>query len=104
MKLFKVFSRKPRIKKTYGMYPQKKDPVIPAVSGVHLDFDKNFIRECLRKRKMKDFEKLSWPEAIKKMYEKFEQAENRLLHIESCCKKAREENILPIKNLLSDLL
>src|SRR3990167_5291688 len=99
MKLLRVFSRKPR-----KIRINHKDPILPAVSSIHLDFDKQFIRDCLHKRKMKDFEKLSWPEAVKKMYEKFEQAENQLLHIESCCKTAREDNILPIKNLLYDLL
>ena len=77
---------------------------LPAVRGVHLMFDIMFIRKCLRKRKTIDFEKLNWPEAIKAMYREVELAENKLLHIESVCRKARIEQITPYKNKLWDLI
>lgn len=77
---------------------------LPAVKKVQLEIDDVFIRKCLKKRRITDIEHLNWPEAIKALYKSVEEAENKLLHIESCCKKARLEQITPYKNKLWDLI
>ena len=41
-----------------------------------------------------------WPEAEKAMFRNVVEAENKILHIKSCCDKALEDNIIPLKNYL----
>ena len=70
---------------------------------IEIDFDKKIIRDCLKKRK-DDYSKLSWPEAVKALYREFDKKENYLLHIRSCCSKALDEVIIPMKTQLWDIL
>ena len=85
----------------------KKSIRLPQVNHVRIDieidFDKKMIRDCLKKRK-DNFEKLNWPEAVKALYREFDKKENYLLHIRSCCSKALDENITPMKTQLWDIL
>lgn len=73
---------------------------LPAVRGVHLMFDIMFIRKCLRKHETIE----GWPELIKKQYRDAKLAENKLLHIESVCRKARIERIEPFKKRLEKIM
>jgi hypothetical protein len=91
----KAFSRKPR-----SLMSSMRDPILPAVKRVCLVVDADFIRECLKKRKLKDFDNLKWPEAEKAMYRKAVDAENKLMHIISCCDKALNENVRPLKDYM----
>lgn len=77
---------------------------LPAVKRVQLVIDDVFIRKCLKKRRITDIEHLNWPQALKALYRATETAENKLLHIESCCRKAREEQIKPYKDELYNLI
>jgi uncharacterized protein YcbK (DUF882 family) len=77
---------------------------LPAVKRVQLVIDDVFIRKCLKKRRITDVQNINWPEALRAVYRQAEKAENELLHIESVCRKAREEQITPYKNKLYDLI
>jgi hypothetical protein len=76
---------------------------LPAVKEIHLVFDYLFIRKCLKKRNI-DIESLNWPKAIRAMYRECEIAENKLLHMESVCRTARETKIAPFKAKLEKAL
>ena len=78
------------------------DPTIylPQVKSIHLDFDKKFIHQCLKEKSFDKLKGLKWPEAWKPLYRAIDKKENELLHIESCCRKAREETIIPVKNAI----
>ena len=84
--------------------PLVNEVKIPAVKKVQLVIDDAFIRKCLRKRKISDIKDVRWPEALKAIYRATERAENELLHIESVCRKAREEQISPYKNKLWEII
>ena len=77
---------------------------LPAVKKVSLElippFDIQIIKENLKKRKLSDFDNLKWPEAEKAMYRNVINAENQILHIRSCCDKALNESIAPLKDYL----
>uniref|UniRef100_A0A6M3IZ12 Uncharacterized protein n=1 Tax=viral metagenome TaxID=1070528 RepID=A0A6M3IZ12_9ZZZZ len=76
---------------------------LPAIKKIHIELDYKFISDCLQK-KSHDFDGLKWPEALKALHKKAERAEIELSHIESCCRKARVEQITPYKNKLWNLL
>ncbi len=96
---FKPFSRKPRSASSLISNPE-----LPAVSKVHLIIDKAFIRKCMRKRRIGDIKDVRWPEALKAIYRDTERAENELRHIISVCQKALDEQIMPYKNGLWDVI
>jgi len=77
---------------------------LPAVKKVQLVIDDVFIRKCLRHRRIGDIKDVKWPEALKAIYRDAERAENELLHIESVCRKAREEEITPYKDKLWEVI
>jgi len=83
---------------------KEKNVYLPQVKSVHLDFDKVFIHKCLKSKNGKYLKNLNWPEAVKAIYREIENAEIKLLHIESCCRKAREESVTPYKNAIWDLI
>ena len=85
MKLRSLTPLKPKRAKRNKL---EKDPIIPAVKKVHLEFDVKFIRSCLQDKRVL-IENVNWPEVLYKLYKKCNQEENKLLHIESCCRKAR---------------
>ena len=86
----------------------EKNIRLPAVKKVSLElvlpFDIQIIRENLKKRKLSDFDNLKWPEAVRTMYKNTEKADNELLHIISCCQKAREDFVIPFKDCLYNKL
>ena len=77
---------------------------LPAVKKVIIElippFDVQLIRDNLKQRKLSDIDNLKWPEAEKAMYRNVIEAENKILHLKSCCDKALQENIIPLKNYL----
>lgn len=73
---------------------------LPQVKSVHLDFDDKFIRQALQKRSKKELKNLQWPEMIKRLYKQAQETEAKLCHIESCCRKAREEQLRPYMQML----
>ena len=79
------------------------DIKLPQVKKVRLElippFDYMFIRHSLEKKPF-DIDGLTWPEAVKAMYLNTVDAENKLMHVRSCCDKALNENITPFKNYL----
>jgi hypothetical protein len=77
---------------------------LPAVKRVCIVVDDIFIRACLKKKKAEELQNVKWPEAIKAIYKQAEQAENKLLHIESVCRKARETQITPFKNKIWNMI
>jgi hypothetical protein len=85
------------IKKSEGI-------ALPQVKEVHVVVDTNLIKECLQKRSLKGLENVKWPKAVKAMYHNMEAKEIQLLHIESCCRKAREEVVTPFKDALWDII
>ncbi len=83
---------------------KKSDNIkLPAVHKVHLEFDKEFISKCLKKRRATDIN-AAWPELLKAMHGEAEKCENELSHIESCCRVARERNVTPYKDKLWEML
>ena len=77
---------------------------LPAVKKVQLVIDDVFLRKCLRRRRIGDIKDIRWPEALKAIFRDCERAENQLLHIESVCRKAREEQITPYKDKLWEVI
>src|SRR3990167_2012896 len=84
----------------------EKEIRLPAVKKVTLElippFDIIFFRDAL-KTKNKDYDfvtHLNWPEAEKAMYRNVINAENQILHLKSCCDKALNESIIPLKDYL----
>ena len=62
-------------------------------------FDADLVAKCLSKHAF-NIDGLQWPEAVKAMYKNVEKSDNELLHIISCCNKARENFTLPFKDYL----
>ena len=84
---------------------KKSDDIsLPQVKKVTLElippFDKDLLTNSLKKRKLSEFDNLKWPEAEKAMFRNVCLAENKILHLRSCCDKALSENILPLKDYL----
>ncbi len=84
---------------------KKSDNIpLPQVKKVTIEvippFDIQTIRDGLKKRNLSDFDNLKWPEAEKAMFRNVVEAEHKILHIKSCCDKALEDNIIPLKNYL----
>lgn len=84
---------------------KKSDDIsLPQVKKVTLElippFDVQVIKDSLKHRKLSDFDNLKWPEAEKAMFKNVCAAENKILHLKSCCDKALSENIIPLKDYL----
>ena len=99
MKFKPMKERKPR-----SLMSGMRDPVLPAVNKVQLVVDAVFIRKCLRKRRIGDIKDVRWPEALKAIYRDTERSENELRHIISVCQKALDEQIMPYKNGLWEII
>ena len=76
---------------------------LPAVKKVTLElippFDIVFFREALKEKDGKFIDTLDWPEAVKSMYKRVQQARIELAHIKSCCDKA-DDNLAPFEEYL----
>ena len=61
-------------------------------------------RASKEKKKAEEFKNLNFPEAFKALYRQAEEAENKLLHIESVCRKARIDQITPFKDKIWNMI